>query len=150
MTFVKGEPRPPNAGRRAGTPNKATVRERELRRVASEDDRTIVNDVIQRAKAGDVEARRLYFRYLRPPLHESFILPVEYRAPRSPEEARALVLELGERLTRGEISVQAHSVLVEGLKVYLTDKAAEQGRRLDELEGALRGEEPDVEFHSPH
>jgi hypothetical protein len=145
MTFVKGQAKPANGGRRKGTPNKRTVAER--LRIANGPDRAIVDKVIEDARAGDIEARRLYFRYLRPPLHETFLFPVDYRAPSNAEEARALVLELGERLTKGEMSLQAHDALVGGLRAYLTDKSAEQGRQLDELEGALRGDETDELRH---
>jgi hypothetical protein len=145
MTFVKGTPKPPNSGRRKGSVNKGTIRERLL--VTQSADREIVNKVLEEAKAGDIEARRLYFRYLRPPMHECFILPTEYRAPTNVEEARALVLELGERLTKGELSLQAHDALVGGLRAYLADKAAEHEHRLAELEDVIRNEGPDELRH---
>ena len=61
-----------------------------------------------------------------------------YAAPTTVEEARALILGLGERLARGEISVIAHDALINGLKVYLGDKAAEQEKILARLETSLR------------
>jgi hypothetical protein len=51
------------------------------------------------------------------------------------------ILSLGERMARREISVEAHNALVNGLRAYLGDKAAEQQKKLDELEDALRGSE---------
>ena len=65
----------------------------------------------------------------------------DYAAPKTADEARGLILELGERLAKREISVEAHDALVGGIKAYLSDKAAEQQKRLDELEDALRGGE---------
>jgi hypothetical protein len=124
-------------GRRKGTPNKGTERERRL--IAEGDDKAIVEKVVNDAKAGDVEARRVYFRHLRPPPPETFVGPIEYEAPKTIEAARATILELGERLARREISVEAHDALVNGIRAYLGDKAAEQQRKLDELEDALRG-----------
>jgi hypothetical protein len=73
-----------------------------------------------------------------PPRPETFIGPIDYVRPSDVEGARAAILELGERTAKHEISVEAHDTLVSGLKVYLADKAAEQQRKLDELEEALR------------
>jgi hypothetical protein len=126
-------------GRRKGTPNKGTERERRL--IAEGDDTEIVKQVIANAKAGDVEARRVYFRFLRPSRPETYIGPIDYEAPKSVEEGRAVILELGERLVKREISVEAHDALVNGIRAYLGDKAAEQQKKLDELEDALRGGE---------
>jgi hypothetical protein len=57
------------------------------------------------------------------------------------------VLELGERLTKGELSLQAHYALVGGLRAYLADKAAEHEHRLSELEDVIRNEGPDELRH---
>jgi hypothetical protein len=50
-----------------------------------------------------------------------------------------MILVLGERVARSEISVEAHDVLLGNLRAYLGDKAAEQQRTLDDLEDAMRG-----------
>jgi hypothetical protein len=138
MTFLRGKPRPANSGRRKGTPNRGTVRERRL--LAEGDDKTIVDGIIRDAKNADPEARRLYLRHLRPPpSRQTFVGPIDYVAPKTVAAAREAILTLGERLARNEISVEAHNALVDNLKAYLGDKAAEQHRKLDELEEALRG-----------
>jgi hypothetical protein len=131
--FEKGRPRHPQAGRRAGTPNRRADRARHL--ISEIDDQAIVAAVIEAAKAGPGEARALYFRFLRLPLprSETFIGPIGYVRPRTPEEAREKVLELGEHLAKGEISIEAHDALVGGLRIYLGDRAAEQQRQLDQL-----------------
>jgi hypothetical protein len=92
------------------------------------------------------------FQHSKPatPRAETFIGPIEYAIPTTEAEARAAILTLGARAARHEISIEAHAVLIEGLKVYLADKSAEQGRKLDELEGALRGEGLDEQLYSPH
>ena len=59
------------------------------------------------------------------------------RSRRPVEEARALILKLGVRLARAEISVQAHDALINGLRAYLGDKAAEQEKILARLETSL-------------
>jgi hypothetical protein len=136
--FAKGQPRPPNGGRRKGSANKGTVRARLL--IAEGEDKKIVDKTIAEAKAGSVHAQALYYKFLRPPppRSELFIGPIEYTKPTDVESAREAILALGERAARREISVEAHDVLVNGLKAYLGDKAAEQQRKLDELEEALR------------
>jgi hypothetical protein len=135
--FAKGKPRHPNAGRRKGTPNKGTVRARQL--VAERDDKTIIDGVIEGAKLNDPSARTIYFRYVRPssPRTGTYLKPIEYTTPKTVEEAHATVLELGKRLAKGEISIEAHDALVNGIRVYLASKAAEQQRQLDALEADL-------------
>jgi hypothetical protein len=88
------------------------------------------------AEAGDIESRRLYFRHLRPPppRPETFVGPIDYARPETVEAARHRILDLGGRLAKHEISLEAHDALVNGLKAYLSDKAAEQERRLQALE----------------
>jgi hypothetical protein len=56
---------------------------------------------------------------------------IEYAAPKTVEEARSNILDLGERLARREISVEAHDALVNGIRTYLGDKAAEQQKNLN-------------------
>jgi len=139
MSFTKGQPKPPNSGKRKGSVNKGTERARRL--IAEGDDKIIIDKIVADAKNGDAEARRLYVRNLRPPppRSETFIGPIDYVKPSGVEGAREAILALGERAAKHEISVEAHDTLVNGLKVYLADKAAEQQRKLDELEEALRG-----------
>jgi uncharacterized protein with von Willebrand factor type A (vWA) domain len=49
-----------------------------------------------------------------------------------------MILVLGERVARNEISNETHDVLLGNLSAYLGDKAAEQQRMLDDLEDAMR------------
>lgn len=135
MPFAKGKPRPPNAGRRRGTPNRGTERARRL--ISDDDDKQIVERVITGAKNGEPEPLRVYFRYLRPPTPR-FLTPIDYTSPQSLEEARAAFLELGQRLMNGEIPLEAHDALITGLKAYLGDTTAEQEKRLSRLEDLLR------------
>jgi hypothetical protein len=80
--------------------------------------------------------------YQRPkpaPSHtEAFVAVDSYEEPKTVEEARSLILKLGVRLARGEISVMAHDALINGLRAYLGDKAAEQEKILARLETSLR------------
>jgi hypothetical protein len=132
--FAKGTPKPSNSGRRAGTPNKNSMRARML--VAEARDRKIIDGVVTSAEGGDPAARATYFRYVRPssPRAGTFLTPIDYKVPTTVEEAHATVLELGGRLAEGKISVEAHDALVSGLRIYLAAKAADQERRLQALE----------------
>lgn len=136
--FAQGTPRPANSGRRKGSPNKGTERARRL--VSESDDKAIVQRVITGAKAGEPEALRVYFRYLRPPTPR-FLNPIDYTPPQSLEEARAAFLGLGQRLMSGEIPLEAYDALVTGIKAYLGDVAAAQQKKIEDLEISLRGGE---------
>ena len=68
---------------------------------------------------------------------ETFTAAIDYETPKT-VEAREAILALGERLAKGEISVELHDGLINGLRAFLGDKAAEQERRLAELEESLR------------
>ena len=139
MQFAKGKPRAANAGRRKGTPNRSTERARRL--ISEADDKTIVDKVVKDAKANNPAALALYFRFLRPPAPraKTFIEPIDYMSPKTIEEARRAILELGERLAKGELPIELHDALVNGIKAYLGDRAVEQEKILARLEGSLRG-----------
>jgi hypothetical protein len=80
------------------------------------------------------------FQHCKPtaPRAETFITrPIDYKAPETVEEARGTILTLGERLARAEISIEAHDALVNGLKAFLGDRAAEQERLLAQLQEDL-------------
>jgi hypothetical protein len=136
--FAQGQARPPNSGRRKGTPNKSTAHRRRLLEAINANDKAIIDRVIQDARNGDHNARNLYFRYMRPLQRpETFLDPADYKTPGTPEEARAMIFKLSERLAKGEISLEMHDALVNDLRAYLSDKAAEQQRELDRLKESL-------------
>jgi hypothetical protein len=148
MTFAIGAPRPSNAGRKKGARNKRTLAAEpktypdaleHLAKIVATDDGTITPELKVRAAIGLAA-----YQHPKPaPLRvETFIGPIDYTVPTNPEGARAALLALGERLARREISVEAHDALVNGIRAYLGDKAAEQERRLSELEDAMRQGEP--------
>jgi hypothetical protein len=144
MGFVKGGKKPPGSGKKKGAVNKGTMRAKLL--VAESDDKEIVDRTVAAAKLGDVQAQNLYYRFLRPPAPKSqtFVAtPVDYVAPSGIEEARETLLTLGERLAKGEISIELHDALTNANKTFLYDKSLEQERRLDQLEAYLRGRDPE-------
>ena len=133
--FTKGKPK--TGGRRRGTSNRGTERARRL--ISEGDDKEIVDAIVRDAKNNDVEARRLYLRHLRPPPpRETFVGPIDYTKPKTVEEARAALLELGVRLAKHEISVELHDSLIAGIKAYLADRTVEQEERLMRIEDTLR------------
>jgi hypothetical protein len=58
-----------------------------------------------------------------------------------------LILELGERLARGELSLEAHGALLDNLKAYFKNEATEQMKKLEELEVRLERVAAQLESH---
>jgi len=145
MRFTSGTPRPANAGRRKGSRNRRTIVAESARNypdglaylvkvMQSENDPLVTPDM--RLKAAISISQ---YQHPKPtPVEIETFISLDYVAPKSPQEARDLILSLGERATRGEISVQAHELLIANLKAYLTDKAAEQEKKLTALENHVR------------
>jgi hypothetical protein len=138
MRFAKGKPRPANAGRRKGVRNKRTIAAAarpdalaHLTSVMTSTDGTITPDLKLRAAIALAQ-----YQYPKPA--PMYVAVDGYEEPKTVEEARALILKLGTRLAKGEISVTAHDALVNGIRTYLGDKAAEQQRILDDLADSLR------------
>jgi hypothetical protein len=140
MKFTNG--RTKTGGRPKGGRNKRTIAAASrpdaldhIEKVMATNDGTVTPDV--RLRAATVLA---LYQHSRPaPSHtEAFVTVDGYEEPKTVEEARALILKLGVRLARGEISVQAHDALINGLRAYLGDKAAEQEKILARLETSLR------------
>jgi hypothetical protein len=127
--FTQGTPRPANSGRKQGARNKRTVPAEaypdalaHLTAVmTAKDDPLITPELKLRAAIG----LAAYQRPKPTPSHTEASVAVEgYEEPKTVEEARALILTLGARLAKGEVSVQAHDALINGLKAYLGDKAS--------------------------
>src|SRR5271166_3092209 len=143
MAFAKGKPRPANSGRQKGARNKRTLAGapktypdalEHLASVMASTDGTITPDLKLRAAIALAQ-----YQHSKPtPLKETYVAVDDYTAPKTVEEARALILALGERLAKGEIPVELHDSLVNGIRAYLGDKAAEQQKILDELADFLR------------
>jgi hypothetical protein len=103
--FEKGKPRPPNAGRRAGTPNRRTDLERHL--ISQADHQAIVDAIVVDAKAGDQTAQALYLRYLRPPRPRVNPTPIDVVKPVTAEDVRSATTELLVRVLAGELDLDA-------------------------------------------
>ena len=123
-------------GKLPGERNRATLM---AERLLSKDAAAAMRKIGAAAKAGEPWALKFIGERFVPLVsRQTFMEPVDYTAPTTPEEARAMILVLGERVAKGELSVEAHSVLLDNLQAYLGDKAAEQERRVSELEEIMR------------
>jgi hypothetical protein len=136
--FAKGKPRPPNAGRRKGSPNKGTERARRL--ISEADDETIVTRVITGAKAGEPEALRVYFRYLRPPTPR-FLNLIALEPPKTAQEARDAIARITSMVAMGEVDGEHGGRVIAGLEAFLGAKAAELEAEV-EKHRAEEGEAP--------
>ncbi len=123
-------------GKLPGERNRATLMAEQL---LSKDAAAAMRKIGAAAKAGEPWALKFIGeRFVPLTSSQTFIEPVDYTEPTTPEEARAMILVLGERVARGELSIEAHAVLLDSLKAYLGDKATEQERRVSELEDIVR------------
>lgn len=87
--------------------------------MTAKDDPTITPDM--RLRAAGMLAQ---YQHPKPfPLKETFVGPIDYAAPKTVEGARAAILNLGQRMARREISVEARQALT-GLAIR-----ADVGRR---------------------
>jgi hypothetical protein len=144
MRFVKGTPKPVNGGRKKGGRNKRTIAAEaypdalaHIRAVMeAKDDPLITPDLKLRAAIALAQ-----YQHSKPTSLKA-VEPVDYAPPQTVEESRAALLELGGRLAKGEIPVELHDALVNGIRAWLADHTAEQERRLSALENALRGDSP--------
>jgi hypothetical protein len=93
------------------------------------DTKEVVKKVVEAAKNGESWACKLIIERLIGPAREApgltTIGPVDYTEPKTAAEARAAILVLGGKVARGEITVEAHDVLLGNLRAYLSDRAAE-------------------------
>ena len=144
MVFTSGHVK--TGGRRRGIPNRRTIASGEktypdaleyLATTMKAKDGTVTPDLKLRAAIALAQYQRP--KPAAPARDGTFIAPIEYTAPKTPDEARVAILDLGARVAKGEIPVELHDALINELKAYLGDRAAEQQKRLDELEEALRG-----------
>ena len=139
MAFAPGKPK--TGGRRPGQRNRRTIEAaiaktdalKYLSDLIDSEDETIGRDL--KVKAAICLAG---YQRARPAPAEMFLSPVDYTAPKTPEEARQTVLSLGERLARGALSLQAHDALVAGLRAYLGDAAMALEEQVAELEDLVR------------
>jgi hypothetical protein len=153
MSFAGGQPKPANGGRKKGVRNKRTVAATSKAAhpdaldhlaavMAAKDDPTITPDLRFRAAIGLAA-----YQHPKPfPLKETFVGPIDYAAPKTVQQARAAILELGERMARREISVEAHDALINGIRTYL--RRPNNGRSSTSSKSSLRSGDSSRARHS--
>jgi hypothetical protein len=109
MPFARGKPSPAGAGRRKGTPNRGTERARRL--ISEADLEAIVKQVVEGAKLGDPDARRTYFRYLRPPTPR-FAGTIDLEPPKTAQEARGAIAKITSLIARAESTASTGPALL--------------------------------------
>jgi hypothetical protein len=132
MTFIRGKPRPPGSGRRAGTPNRNTDLQRHL--VAPADDQAIIDSVVTAAKAGDHIAQAIYCRYFRPTRPRLNPTPITTIIPETIEDVRAVTAELLAKVLGGELDLDAANAASAFLKAMESSIVGfDLAKLLDEL-----------------
>jgi hypothetical protein len=139
MTFAKGQPKPPNSGKRKGSINKSTAR---ARRLTSDDDE-IVRRTVGDAKTGNLQAAALYYRFLRPPRPTPKFVPtpIGLKPVTTAKEAAAQIAAVIARLDAGELDLESSHALLEALRAFvaaytaveLEDEVMKAKLREDEL-----------------
>jgi hypothetical protein len=104
----------------------------------------IAKKVVEAAKNGESWACKLIIERLIGPAREAptplYIGPVAYAEPKTVDEARAMILVLGGRVARGEISVPAHDVRqFARLSQRHSGRTAKENRRSRDLPTWRRG-----------
>jgi hypothetical protein len=131
MRFQRGQSGNP-AGSKKG-PRSLAVR---IRAMAEKDAIPIVKAVIEGAKLGDVECRRLFLKYLLP-LPRVIATPVDLPLAQSAAEAQEQIARLTSMAARGDLDLDALQVLTRSLTLSIDTRLA----RLEELLGEREGED---------
>lgn len=130
MTFrpgVSGNP----AGAKKG-PRSLSVR---IRAMAEKDAVEIVRAVIQGAKLGDVECRRLYLKYLLPPLPRVIATPVDLPLAQSAAEAQEQIAMLTTMAARGDLDIEVLPVLTRSLTLAIDTRLSQLEEIIETREG---------------
>jgi hypothetical protein len=129
MTFRPGVSGNPSGGKKG--PRSLAVR---IRSMAEKDAVEIVKAVIEGAKLGDVECRRLYLKYLLP-LPRVISTPVDLPPAQSAAEAQEQIAQLTVMAARGDLDIDALPVLTRSLTLAIDTRLTQLEERLEEREG---------------
>jgi hypothetical protein len=117
--FTPGASGNPN-GRPKGRPSLA----KSIRAMAEKDAIEIVRAIIEGAKLGDVECRRLYLKYLLP-MPRVISTPVDLPAAQSAGEAQEQIAQLTVMAARGDLDIDALPVLTRSLTLAIDTRLSE-------------------------
>ena len=108
--------------------------------MAEKDAVEIVKAVIEGAKLGDVECRRLYLKYLLP-LPRVISTPVDLPVAQSAGEAQEQIAHVTVMAARGDLDIEALPVLTRSLTLAIDTRLTQLE---EQLEGSARREAVDV------
>jgi len=128
MTFRPGVSGNPSGGKKG--PRSLAVR---IRAMAEKDAVEIVRAVIEGAKLGDVECRRLYLKYLLP-MPRVISTPVDLPMAQSAAEAQEQIAQLTVMAARGDLDIDALPVLTRSLTLAIDTRLSQLEELLDQRE----------------
>jgi hypothetical protein len=128
MAWRAGQSGNPSGGKKG--PRSLTMR---IKAMAEKDAVEIVKAIIEGAKAGDVECRRLYLKYLLP-LPKVISTPVSLPAAQSAAEAQEQIAQLTVMAARGDLDLDALPVLTRSLTLSIDTRLEVLEERLGERE----------------
>jgi aryl-alcohol dehydrogenase-like predicted oxidoreductase len=128
MPFSPGVSGNPSGGKKG--PRSLAVR---IRSMAEKDAIEIVRKVIEGAKSGDVECRRLFLKYL---LHLPRVIstPVDIPAAQSAAEAQEQIAQLTVMAARGDLDLDALQVLTRSLTLSIDTRLSELEEIIEQRE----------------
>jgi hypothetical protein len=128
MQFQPGQSGNPSGAKKG--PRSLAVR---IRAMAEKDAIEIVRAIIEGAKLGDVECRRLYLKYLLP-MPRMISTPVELPLAQSASEAQEQIARLTVMAARGDLDLDALPVFARSLTLAIDTRLSELEERLEERE----------------
>ena len=128
MQFQPGQSGNPSGGKKG--PRSLAVR---IRSMAEKYAVEIVKAVIEGAKLGDVECRRLFLKYLLP-LPRVISTPVDLPPAQSAAEAQEQIAQLTVMAARGDLDIDALPVLTRSLTLAIDTRLTQLEERLEERE----------------
>ena len=140
MPFTRGKAK--TGGRRPGARNKRTLAAEakpkaidHLEMVMTSQEPTITPDLKLRAAIALAQ-----YQNSRPTPLKPVTQPISFEPPSNAQEARDIIVSITTAIARNEVDGEHGSRVIAGLEAYLAAKAAENEKRIQALEAALRGE----------
>ena len=131
MAYAKGNPRPPNSGRKTGAKNKRTLAaaapriypsalEHLATVMASTDNPMITPDLRLRAAIALAQ-----YQQPKPTSSKLFGTPIDLEPPKNAQEARDAIARITSMIAKAEIDGEHGARVIAGLEAFLSARAAE-------------------------